>query len=333
MFSPLYDWTVDAAASPPIEFSAARFKAQDDDFAEALNDLPTRSQIVQFISDYNTDPTTLNEGDFTVDGSGVWKVVKTVNSVKVWVNITSGDPIDLSAYALNSHDLAAVEGISGTGLATRTATDTWTTRSITKSGNGLAVTNGDGVSGNPTIAIADDLAALEALSGTDTLYYRSGDGAWSAVTVGSGLSFSGGTLFNSSPDTGTPPSLANQATQELASSQTTYVSPGTQKYHPLHPKAWGNFTASGGTPTLGASSGISSVTNISTGIYEVTLSTAMSSTGYAVISTPTRSDTGSNVTCFTYSKSTTTFRIRIINTTDGSGNASTGADFVVFGDL
>jgi hypothetical protein len=56
------------------------------------------------------------------------------------------------------------------------------------------VSNGNGVAGNPTLALANDLAALEALSGTSTIYYRSGTDAWSAVTIGTGLTFSGGTL-------------------------------------------------------------------------------------------------------------------------------------------
>jgi len=39
-----------------------------------------------------------------------------------------------------------------------------------------------------------DLTAIAALGGTSTQYYRSGAGAWSAVTYGTGLSFSGGVL-------------------------------------------------------------------------------------------------------------------------------------------
>ena len=39
-----------------------------------------------------------------------------------------------------------------------------------------------------------DLDALAALSGTNTIYYRSGAATWSAVTIGANLTFSGGTL-------------------------------------------------------------------------------------------------------------------------------------------
>lgn len=39
-----------------------------------------------------------------------------------------------------------------------------------------------------------DLTALAALSGTNTIYYRSAANTWSAVTIGGGLGFTGGTL-------------------------------------------------------------------------------------------------------------------------------------------
>jgi hypothetical protein len=55
--------------------------------------------------------------------------------------------IDLDA------DLVAVAGLGGTGLAVRTAADTWTTRSIAVSGTGLSVTNPAGVAGNPTVTL------------------------------------------------------------------------------------------------------------------------------------------------------------------------------------
>lgn len=60
------------------------------------------------------------------------------------------------------------------------------------------------VSGKPTTllgyGITDaqpldaDLTALAALTGTNTLYYRSAASTWSAVTIGEGISFSAGTM-------------------------------------------------------------------------------------------------------------------------------------------
>jgi hypothetical protein len=43
-----------------------------------------------------------------------------------------------------------------------------------------------------------DLTAIAALSGTNTIYYRSAASTWSAVTVGTGLGFAAGTLSNTS---------------------------------------------------------------------------------------------------------------------------------------
>lgn len=102
-------------------------------------------------------------------------------------------------------DLSAVAGLSSNGLIARTGAGSAAARTLTAPAAGITVSNGDGVSGNPTLALANDLAALEALSGTDTLYYRSGADTWSAVTIGSGVTFSGGTLSASGGMTAVTP--------------------------------------------------------------------------------------------------------------------------------
>jgi len=57
-------------------------------------------------------------------------------------------------YQPADSDLTALAGLGSTGLIARIAAGTVTTRSIAVSGNGLnAVSNGDGVSGNPTISL------------------------------------------------------------------------------------------------------------------------------------------------------------------------------------
>jgi hypothetical protein len=59
-------------------------------------------------------------------------------------------------------DLATV---SGTGLLSRSGT-TIVGRTLTAPAAGITVTNGTGVSGNPTLVLANDLAAIEGLSST-----------------------------------------------------------------------------------------------------------------------------------------------------------------------
>lgn len=66
---------------------------------------------------------------------------------------------------------------------------------------------------------ASDLQAIEALSGTDNIYYRSGSNTWTSVTIGSGLTFSSGTLSASGGSstflalTDTPSAYTGQGTK------------------------------------------------------------------------------------------------------------------------
>lgn len=69
---------------------------------------------------------------------------------------------DVQGY---STELAALAGLSTTGLMARTASNTYTTRTITAS-TGISISNGSGVSGNPTVAIDSTVVTL---SDTQTL--------------------------------------------------------------------------------------------------------------------------------------------------------------------
>ncbi len=59
-------------------------------------------------------------------------------------------------------------------------------------GSGLSVTYDDGAN-RVDLVLDADLEALAALSGTNTIYYRSGAGTWSPVAFGANKTFSGGT--------------------------------------------------------------------------------------------------------------------------------------------
>lgn len=86
------------------------------------------------------------------------------------VAFTGGTPLFVADIGVTVQgydaDLAALAALSGTGLIARTGAGTVAARTLTGPAAGITVTNGDGVSGNPTLALANDLAALEAMSGT-----------------------------------------------------------------------------------------------------------------------------------------------------------------------
>lgn len=79
-------------------------------------------------------------------------------------------------------DLNAIAALTGAGLLARTGTNTWSLRSTIAPAAGITVSNGDGVAGNPTLVLANDLAALEGLSGTG-IARRTGTDAWSVGTA------------------------------------------------------------------------------------------------------------------------------------------------------
>lgn len=93
----------------------------------------------------------------------------------------SGSPITGSGtftLAL-AGELAGVNAISTTGMVTRTAAGTYTTRAVTANTangtQGLSVSNGDGVAGAPTISLnITDLNAAGALANTATFIVNDG---------------------------------------------------------------------------------------------------------------------------------------------------------------
>jgi hypothetical protein len=83
---------------------------------------------------------------------------------------------------------------AGNGIMTKTAANTITPRTITAPANGISITDGDGVAGNPTLALTNDLAAIEGLAttgiiartATDTAATRTVTGTANEITVTDG---------------------------------------------------------------------------------------------------------------------------------------------------
>lgn len=78
------------------------------------------------------------------------------------------------AYTIAFNGTAASLEASGTGFVVKTAADTITPRSIATSGNGISVTDGDGIAGNPTFQLTGLAQAIANASGTGLLALGSG---------------------------------------------------------------------------------------------------------------------------------------------------------------
>ncbi|MBX3751394.1 MAG: hypothetical protein KF897_15050 [Opitutaceae bacterium] len=109
-------------------------------------------------------------------GSGT-AATRTLTAPAAGITVTNGDGVSGNPTLALANDLAGIEGLAANGLATRTATDTWTNRTIAGT-SPISVSNGDGVAGNPTISVSAastsaagvvELATTaESLAGTDS---------------------------------------------------------------------------------------------------------------------------------------------------------------------
>lgn len=113
--------------------------------------------------------------------SNTW-TTRTLTSGTTSLTITDGDGVAGNPTIGLDADLGAIAGLGTTGLAARTATNTWAARTLTAPAAGITVTDGGGVAGNPTLALANDLAAVEALA-TTGLAARTASDTWAARTL------------------------------------------------------------------------------------------------------------------------------------------------------
>lgn len=119
-------------------------------------------------------------GDVTVTGGS--GTVTSVGATAPAAGFTiSGSPITTSGTFVFTlaNDLAAVEGLAANGIAARTASSTWTVRTITGTSNRITMTNGDGVSGNPTVDIAATYVGQTSITTLGTV----ATGTWNATAI------------------------------------------------------------------------------------------------------------------------------------------------------
>lgn len=94
---------------------------------------------------------------------------RTLTGPAAGINVANGDGVSGNPTLSLTNDLSAVEGLSSNGVTVRTATDTWTTRTITGTSNRISMSNGDGVSGNPTIDISASYVGQTSITTLGTL--------------------------------------------------------------------------------------------------------------------------------------------------------------------
>lgn len=102
-----------------------------------------------------------------------------------------------STYQPLDATLTALAAYNTNGLLTQTASDTFTGRTITGTADKIDVTNGDGVSGNPTLTISATYAGQTSIVTLGTVT----TGTWNGTAIAAQY---GGTGLNTSASTGYP---------------------------------------------------------------------------------------------------------------------------------
>ena len=94
--------------------------------------------------------------------------VPTNRSITASTGLTGGGTLAADRTISLTGQALALHNLNAAGLVTRTGADAITSRVIAVSGNGIAVANSNGVSGNPTLSLDIGTGATQVAAGNHT---------------------------------------------------------------------------------------------------------------------------------------------------------------------
>jgi hypothetical protein len=151
---------------------------------------------------------------------------------------------------------------SGTGIQVKTASNTVTARSIAV-GTGLGVTNADGVSGNPTVALGSFLQQLVSQTGTGFLVLQSGtpakveiEGTTNQISIANGNGSANPVISIASnpilPGTGSVTVPNGTSGQRSGGSGAFRYNTSLQQFEGYTNTGWNQFSLTGGVTSFSA---------------------------------------------------------------------------------
>lgn len=92
------------------------------------------------------------------DANGQLESATTTATEIGYVNgVTSAIQTQINAKQAGDSDLTAIAALTSTGILARTASNTWANRTLTGTANQVVISDGDGVSGNPTFSLPQSI--------------------------------------------------------------------------------------------------------------------------------------------------------------------------------